>query len=138
MTKADCVFCAIVDGRLPAAKVREDEMTLALIANEPATNGHTLVIPKRHARNLFDIAVPDLHAVIVAAKAIAKLQRDRLHCDGVSLYQANEEAGFQTVFHLHLHVVPRYRGDTVVRAWRANPVALTELEAIARRLREPL
>ena len=132
----DCVFCEIVAGALPSVKVREDGLTLAFMTLEPATIGHVLVIPKRHSRNLFDIEVSDLEAVIVASKETARLQRERLKCDGVSLFQANEPAGFQTVFHFHLHVVPRYRGDQVIPAWHATAVDLPELEGVARRLRE--
>jgi histidine triad (HIT) family protein len=132
---ADCVFCGIVAGRLPAAKVMEDETTLAFFPLTPATEGHTLVVPRRHSRNIFDIPTADLEKAIVMAKSVALLQRERLGCAGVSLFQANEPAGFQTVFHFHLHVVPRYPGDRVRTAWQADPVDLSELERIARRLR---
>jgi len=113
----------------------EDADALAFLPLAPATEGHTLVIPKRHSRNLFDVPVPDLERVIAMVKAVAERQRARLGCAGVSLFQANEPAGFQTVFHLHVHVVPRYPGDRVREAWHAEPVALTELERIAQRLR---
>jgi histidine triad (HIT) family protein len=132
----DCVFCAIVAGRVPTAKVMEDEATLAFIPLAPATEGHTLVVPKRHSRNIFDIAPADLEQTIVMTKAVALRQRERLACAGVSLFQANEPAGFQTVFHFHLHVVPRYPGDRVREAWHSDPVDLAELERIARRLRD--
>jgi len=108
---------------------------LCFIPREPATEGHVLVVPKRHARNLFDIGADDLQAVILAAKDIATLQRERLRCEGVSLYQANEAAGFQTVFHFHLHVVPRYTGDRISHAWHAEEVEFSALEVMAQRLR---
>ncbi|HYR93853.1 MAG TPA: HIT domain-containing protein [Methylomirabilota bacterium] len=132
----DCVFCAIVAGGVPTAKVMEDEATLAFIPLEPATEGHTLVVPKQHSRNIFDIAPGDLERAIVMTQAVARRQRERLACAGVSLFQANEPAGFQTVFHFHLHVVPRYPGDRVREAWHSDPVDLAELERIARRLRD--
>jgi histidine triad (HIT) family protein len=132
----DCVFCGIVAGSVPTAKVAEDEATLAFIPLEPATEGHTLVVPKRHSRNIFDIPREDLERAIVMTKAVALRQRERLGCAGVSLFQANEPAGFQTVFHFHLHVVPRYPGDRLREAWHSDPVDLRELERIARRLRD--
>ncbi|HLQ04792.1 MAG TPA: HIT domain-containing protein [Verrucomicrobiae bacterium] len=132
----DCVFCGIVAGRVPTAKVMEDEATLAFIPLAPATEGHTLVVPKRHSRNIFDIASADLERTILMTKSIALRQRERLGCAGVSLFQANEPAGFQTVFHFHLHVVPRYAGDRVREAWHSDPADLAELERIARRLRD--
>jgi histidine triad (HIT) family protein len=132
----DCVFCGIVAGTLPTAKVMEDEAALAFIPLAPATEGHTLVVPKRHSRNIFDIASADLERVIVMAKSVALRQRERLGCAGVSLFQANEPAGFQTVFHFHLHVVPRYPGDRVSEAWHADPVDLSDLERVAMLLRD--
>ena len=132
---SECVFCRIIDGTAPSAKVLEDDRTLAFIPLEPATEGHVLVVPKRHSRNLFDIPRADLEGAIVMAKAVAERQRARLRCDGVTLYQANEPAGFQTVFHFHIHVVPRYPGDGVRESWEATAVDLAELERVARRLR---
>lgn len=132
----DCVFCRIISGELPTAKVYEDAATIAFLPIEPATKGHTLVVPKRHSRNLFDITESDLTSVIHVAKVIARRQRDRLACEGIGLYQSNEPAGFQTVFHFHLHVVPRWQGDRVREAWHAEPADLAEVEQIASRLRD--
>lgn len=116
--------------------LREDERTLSFLTVEPATAGHTLVIPKRHARNLFDIDPADLAAVATASREIALWQRERLGCAGVTVYQANEPAGFQSVFHYHVHVVPRYPGDRVNNAWRDVAQAdHAELERVALRIR---
>ena len=133
----DCVFCSIVRGATAAAIVRADRTTVAFMSHQPATPGHVLVIPRLHSRNLFDIEAADLRALIIAAREIARWQRTRLRCSGVSLYQANEAAGFQTVFHTHVHVVPRYLGDAVSHAWQASVRPLAELEETARRLRGP-
>jgi histidine triad (HIT) family protein len=130
-----CVFCQIVDGSVPTAKVAEDQAALAFLTIAPATEGHTLVIPKAHSRNLFDIPDGDLTAVNRMAKTIAQLQRERLGCEGVSLFQANEPAGFQTVFHFHVHVVPRWKGDAVQESWHAKVEDLSRLEHVARKLR---
>ncbi len=134
---SECVFCEIVAGS-EAATVREDESTLAFISLQPATDGHVLVIPKRHSRNIFDIPPQDLTAVATAAKEVALWQRERLRCTGVSVVQANEADGFQSVFHYHVHVVPRYPGDGLVPSWRSPALALGERQAMARRLRGDL
>lgn len=132
----DCVFCRIASGAEPAAVLRSDERVIAFLTVEPAAEGHTLVIPRRHARNVFDIDRDDLEAVARSAKEIALWQRERLGCSGVTLYQSNEPAGFQTVFHYHVHVVPRYPDDGIVPAWSGPPrQSAAELEAVARKLR---
>ena len=132
---ADCIFCDIVAGEAESARVYEDDSVLAFLNIAPATEGHTLVIPKRHARNIFDIAPADLGDVARAAKRVAELQRDRLACEGVTLFQSNEAAGWQSVFHYHVHVVPRYRDDPLVPPWRPTTAEPATLERIAGRLR---
>lgn len=133
---AGCIFCRIVAGEAKSARVHEDDRVLAFLNIAPATEGHTLVIPKRHARNLFDIGAADLEAVAVAAQRVALMLRDELGCDGVSLFQSNEAAGWQTVFHYHVHVVPRSHGDALVPPWRPIPAERAPLDRLAARLRE--
>jgi diadenosine tetraphosphate (Ap4A) HIT family hydrolase/ADP-ribose pyrophosphatase YjhB (NUDIX family) len=134
--REDCVFCRIVARTEPATLVRTNERVVAFLAIPPATRGHTLVVPRRHARNLFDIDGVDLEAVAHTAQEIALWQRERLGCSGVTLFQANEPAGFQSVFHYHVHVVPRYPDDGVRPAWAGLPnVSVTDLEPVARELR---
>lgn len=136
MLVAECLFCRIVSGDVPSAILRSDESTVAFMTIQPATEGHVLVVPRRHARNLFDVEARDLQAVARAAQEIALWQRERLGCAGVSLFQANEPAGFQSVFHYHVHVVPRYRGDIVSPAWADVPHAsLDHLQQVATKLR---
>ena len=107
----DCLFCKIVVGELPAEKVDEDERTLAFMDINPWTRGHALVIPKQHASDLGDIGEDDLAACAAAAKRLALRQRERLGADGVNLINSFGEAAWQTVFHFHVHVIPRYEGD---------------------------
>ncbi len=104
---SECVLCDIVAGSDAAARVRDDGATLAFIPLPPATEGHVLLVPKRHARNLFDISHGDLAAVAAAAKELALWQRERLGCIGVSMFLTNEADGFQSVFHYYVHVVRR-------------------------------
>jgi histidine triad (HIT) family protein len=107
----DCIFCAIVDGRAPARVVRADDRTMAFLDINPIVEGHSLVIPRRHATDLHDCPPEDLAATAMAAQEVARLLVDRLGSDGVNLLHATGSAAWQTVFHLHLHVLPRRSGD---------------------------
>jgi histidine triad (HIT) family protein len=107
----DCIFCKIVAGEIPATKIYEDERTLAFMDIAPWTRGHVLVIPKTHAADLGEIGEDDLAAVAATAKRIALRQRERLGAEGSNLLNSFGAAAWQTVFHFHMHVIPRYSGD---------------------------
>ena len=107
----DCIFCAIVRGDAPARVVHEDERTLAFMDINPWTRGHALVIPKAHATDLGEIGEDDLAAVAATAKRVAARQRERLDAEGVNLLNSYGAAAWQTVFHFHMHVIPRYADD---------------------------
>ena len=107
----DCIFCEIVAGNIPATKVYEDEGVLAFMDIAPINPGHTLVIPKQHYRNIFDMPPEVGSQIMKAAILIANAIRTALNPDGLNLFQSNEAAGFQTVFHFHLHVLPRWEDD---------------------------
>ncbi|MDP9023210.1 MAG: HIT family protein [Actinomycetota bacterium] len=113
----DCTFCAIVAGDQPHHRVREDADTVAFLDVHPATRGHTLVVPRRHVRDLWDADQDVAARVMRAGWVVARLARDRLGADGVNLFQATGEVAFQSEFHLHLHVVPRYDREELVRPW---------------------
>src|SRR5437763_9067983 len=106
----DCLFCKIVAGELPGAIVDEDEQTVAFMDINPATRGHTLVIPRRHAVDLLEIEAEDLTATVLAAQRIAQRVTERLGAEGVNLLNSCGRAAWQTVFHFHIHVIPRYAG----------------------------
>jgi histidine triad (HIT) family protein len=107
----ECIFCKIVAGELPATRIDEDERTVAFMDINPWTRGHALVIPKAHSADLGEIAEDDLAAVAATAKRIALRQKEVLHAEGVNLLNAFGAAAWQTVFHFHVHVIPRYAGD---------------------------
>lgn len=117
----DCVFCRIVAGAAPATVVAEDERTLSFMDINPGTRGHALVIPKAHVADLYAIDPDDLAACAAAAQRLALRARDGLGAAGVNLLNACRPAAWQTVFHFHLHVVPRYRGDGLVLPWQPRP-----------------
>ena len=116
-TNEDCIFCKIAAGELPARIVREDERTVAFMDIAPATRGHALVIPRAHARDLYEVDPEDLSAVVRAAQDLARRARERLGADGVNLLNSCGPAAWQTVFHFHIHVIPRYEGDPLRLPW---------------------
>jgi histidine triad (HIT) family protein len=107
----DCVFCAIAAGAAPAFHVYEDDRTIAFLDINPWGRGHTLVAPKTHAENIFDVDPDDLHAVIETVHRLAPRLRDAVGAAGMAIAQLNGADAGQTVFHLHLHLLPRQRGD---------------------------
>ncbi len=129
-----CVFCAIVDGRGPAHVVRSDERTIAFLDINPATSGHTLIVPRVHARTLLDLDPADAAAMMAAAQSVALMLDRTLEPEGLTLFQANEPAGWQTVFHVHLHVLPRWSDDGLVPPWTLTPGDPVELAAVAERI----
>jgi histidine triad (HIT) family protein len=135
VSNGDCIFCKIVAGELPAHVIAQDDVTLSFLDINPGTRGHALVIPKRHARNLYDVSAVDLAAVAGAAQRLAILARDRLGADGVSLINSSEPAAWQTVFHFHVHVIPRYVGDPLKLPWTPAPADPAELAKVAAELR---
>jgi histidine triad (HIT) family protein len=127
----DCLFCRIVAGEIPSRRIYEDERTIAFMDINPATRGHLLVIPRAHARDLHVIGDDDLAACARTARRMAGLARDRLAADGVTIMQSNGAAAWQTVFHYHVHVIPRYQGDPLVLPWRPEPGDQAEIEQAA-------
>jgi histidine triad (HIT) family protein len=107
----DCIFCKIVAGELPATRIYEDDRTFAFMDIAPWTRGHALVVPKVHSKDLGEIAQDDLAAVAATSKLVAERQRERLGAEGVNLLNSYGAAAWQTVFHFHMHVIPRYTGD---------------------------
>jgi histidine triad (HIT) family protein len=118
---ADCIFCMIAAGDLPARIIASDERVLALMDINPATRGHALVIPRAHAGDIHDIGPEDLAAAIALAQLIAGRARSRLGAQGVNLLHSAGAAAWQTVFHFHIHVIPRYAGDPLVLPWSPAP-----------------
>jgi histidine triad (HIT) family protein len=113
----ECVFCKIAAGELPATIVDEDERTIAFMDIAPATRGHALVIPRAHSRDLLDVPADDLTATILAAQRLAARAGERLGAQGVNLLNSCGAAAWQTVFHFHIHVIPRYEGDPLRLPW---------------------
>jgi len=134
MSDPDCIFCKILAGELPATIVDEDERTIAFMDIAPATRGHALVIPRTHVDNLLTIERADLDAVALAAQRLARTVKRRLGADGVNLVNSCGAAAWQTVFHFHVHVIPRYEGDPLRLPWTPAPGNPEEIAAAAEQL----
>lgn len=134
----DCVFCSIVRGEIPATKVFEDDMTLAFMDIGSVNPGHMLVAAKAHIENLYGADDALAGALLRTTTRVARAARHALQPQGLSLFQANEKAGGQTVFHLHIHVLPRWENDGMDLVWPVKNPPRGELERVAALLRAAL
>ena len=131
MRDPDCLFCKIVAGEIPSTRVREDERTIAFMDINPATRGHLLVVPRDHAADMFEVGAEDLAAYATAAQELAVRVKERLGAGGVNVLNSCGRAAWQTVFHFHLHVIPRYPGDPLRLPWTPEPGDRGEIAAAA-------
>jgi histidine triad (HIT) family protein len=132
----DCLFCGIIAGSIPSETVDSDERTVAFMDINPATQGHALVVPREHSADLMEIGEEDLTASILAAQRLSRRMKDVLDADGIDLINACGAAAWQTVFHFHIHVVPRYEDDPLKLPWVPEPGDSDEIARTAQKLRE--
>jgi len=130
----DCLFCKIVAGEIAASIIAEDERTIAFMDISPATRGHALVIPRAHARDVHEIDTADLEAVAAAAQVVAGRAIERLGAAGVNLLNSSGAAAWQSVFHFHMHVIPRYDGDPLRLPWVPSPGDMDDIAATGAQL----
>jgi histidine triad (HIT) family protein len=131
----DCLFCKIVAGDIPARIVHEDDRTIAFMDISPATRGHCLVVPRAHTDDLLTADTADVQACIAAAQEMARRAYEDLGAAGVNVIQSSGSAAWQTVFHLHFHVIPRYPDDPLVLPWKPEAGDPDEIAAAAVLLR---
>jgi histidine triad (HIT) family protein len=131
----DCLFCGIIAGDIPGQIVDSDEKTVAFMDINPATKGHALVVPRTHSADLIEISPEDLSATAIAAQRLAKRMKGVLDADGINVINACGAAAWQTVFHFHLHVIPRYTDDPLKLPWVPEPGDADEIAATAEELR---
>lgn len=134
----DCIFCKIVGGDIPSHKVYEDEHVFAFLDIHPVQPGHTLVIPKEHSGNIFEIGEENWVQVQRAVHRIAKAVEDAAHADGLGLRMNNREHGGQSVHHVHIHLIPRFKGDNLPHWAEGSYKTDTEAEEIAEKIRRQL
>jgi histidine triad (HIT) family protein len=130
----DCLFCKIVAGEIPSTRVDEDERTVAFMDINPATRGHLLVIPREHSADLLEVADEDLEACARMARKLAGRVQERLGADGANLLNSCGRVAWQTVFHFHVHVIPRYANDPLRLPWVPRPGDRDEILATAAEL----
>jgi histidine triad (HIT) family protein len=135
MADPDCLFCGIVAGTIPSETIDTDDRTVAFMDINPATPGHALVVPREHSADLLEIGQEDLTATVIAAQRLSKRMKEALDADGIDLINACGAAAWQTVFHFHIHVVPRYEDDPLKLPWVPEPGDSDEITGIAKRLR---
>ena len=135
---SDCVFCKIVAGQIPSTRVYEDEHTLAFMDIGHVNPGHTLVAVKKHAANVFELEEPQAEAIACAIVKISRALKKTFESEGLSVYQANGKAAGQTVFHYHVHLLPRHAGDGMELVWPVKNPPREKLEEYAAKIRAKL
>ena len=132
----ECIFCKIANGEIPSKTLYEDEQFRVILNTGAATRGHALILPKKHADNLFELPDELAAEVMKLAKKMALTLKGKLHCDGLNLVQNNGAAAGQTVSHFHLHVIPRYEGDNQNINWVPGQPSQDELESVRKEITE--
>ena len=131
---SECIFCGIVAGAIPSRKVLETDSCLAFLDIFPANRGHTLVIPKRHVLDIHEADADTYADVAATAKKVADILQSKLNSEGTTIFQMSREAGWQTVFHLHMHVVPRWSKDGLHKPWDIAPGNEAELDQVLQQI----
>ncbi len=129
-----CIFCNIINGEIPCYKVYEDEKIFAFLDIHPVNEGHTLVIPKKHAVNIYDIEESEIAEMVKIGKKLALKIREATKAEGMNMHMNNEKAGGQAVFHAHIHLIPRYEGDGLAHWPSKGSYADGEAEELAKNI----
>lgn len=130
MKDSQCIFCKLANGDIPTNTIYEDADFRVILDASPATRGHALILPKEHYANLFELPEELAGKAIILAKKMAAVMKERFDCDGVNIVQNNGEAAGQTVFHFHMHIIPRYADDGQVIGWKPTSPSEEELTEI--------
>ena len=134
----NCIFCKIANGEIPSATLYEDDEFRVILDLGPASKGHALILPKSHAANIYELPDETAGKAMILAKHMAAKMTDALKCDGFNIVQNNGEIAGQTVFHFHMHLIPRYQGDTVGITWTPGELSDQDKEEILSKVRAQL
>lgn len=132
----NCIFCKIANGEIPAATLYEDENFRVILDLGPASKGHALILPKSHAANIYELSDEMAAKAMILAKKMATAMTAALKCDGFNIVQNNGECAGQTVFHFHMHLIPRYEGDGVGLTWKPGQLSDEDKEEILNKVKE--
>lgn len=138
MKDDNCIFCKLANGDIPTNSIYEDDDFKVILDASPATKGHVLILPKQHYANIFEIEDETLAKAAKLAKKIMTHEKDVLGCEGYNLVQNNGEVAGQTVFHFHMHLIPRYNGDTVGITWKPGELTDEDKEEILSKVKAQL
>lgn len=138
MTDSNCIFCKIANGEIPSKTLYEDDSFRVILDISPASKGHAIILPKNHAASLYEFSDEDAGKILIVAKKVATALKDILHCDGMNILQNNGEAAGQTVFHLHVHLIPRYENDNVQIQWTAGEEGNTLADEVVEQLQKAI
>jgi histidine triad (HIT) family protein len=138
MKKEDCIFCKIANGEIPSATIFEDRDFRVMLDIGPATRGHVLILTKEHYDNIFEIDAETAGKLFSLASVIARAMKKVLNCDGMNVLQNNGTIAGQTVFHFHLHLIPRYEGDQVQVTWPQGSITEEEKEELVRSIKKEI
>ena len=130
MKDENCIFCKIANGEIPSKTIYEDEEFRVILDLGPAAKGDALILPKYHYADLYELPEETASQVMLLAKKMATQMTEKLHCDGFNLVQNNGETAGQTVFHFHMHLIPRYKDDGQTIGWKPGEPSSEELEEI--------
>ena len=134
MKDENCIFCKLANGEIPTNKIFEDEDFTVILDASPAAKGHALILPKEHFKNLYELDDAVGAKIIPLAKKAASHMTETLHCDGFNLVQNNNEVAGQTVFHFHMHLIPRYEGGQRMLEWPHESFSEEEMKELAKKL----
>jgi len=133
---SNCIFCKIANGEIPSYTIYEDNMFRVIFDLGPASKGHALVLPKEHFKNIFSLSDEYAAKALIIAKKVVTAMTEELECDGFNILQNNEEIAGQTVFHFHIHLIPRYKGDDVKLTWNPTELDKSTAEQTAKKISE--
>lgn len=136
ISQDNCIFCKIIAGEIPSHTLFEDEQFKVILDAGPATRGHALILPKDHYANLYELPEDKAADVMKLAKKMMSVMTDKLHCDGFNIVQNNGEVAGQTVFHFHMHLIPRYKNDGEILKYIAGEPSQDELKQIRKIITE--
>lgn len=138
MKKNDCVFCKIISGEYSSKTIYEDDKFKVFFDLGPATRGHALIVPKEHCENVFELDDDLASEVFVLAKRLATVMKSAFKADGFNIVQNNGKLAGQSVFHFHMHLIPRYKGDDAIKFWEDGETSEEELTKLQELVREEL
>lgn len=132
MIDHNCIFCKIATGEIPSATIYEDEDFRVIMDINPASKGHAIILPKTHAANVYEVSEEVAGKIYAVARKVAIAMKEELHCEGLNILQNNGELAGQTVFHLHVHLIPRYKGDKINIKWSHKDKDSVDFAALAK------